>query len=116
MRTMPTQMGSTAGNNGRTEGLPEVQKPVLEYTASEAQKEQMTAENVAQDSCAVNGTPDTSSVRIMDKVLPDVYCPCGCGNTIGYPIEEREDGWHILPITEAILQRLRTIPCLGTNS
>lgn len=36
MRKVPSQMGATTGNDGRTEGMPEVQKPVLEHAAPEA--------------------------------------------------------------------------------
>jgi hypothetical protein len=36
MREMPTQVGSTTGNEGRAEGLPEMQESVLECAAPEA--------------------------------------------------------------------------------
>lgn len=48
MREMPTSVGAT-GNNGRTEGLPEMQKPVLEHSASEACAEK----EIARDSGVV---------------------------------------------------------------
>jgi len=42
MRKMPTQMGTT-GNDGGTEGLSEVQKPVLEHAAPKAGQEEGVA-------------------------------------------------------------------------
>jgi hypothetical protein len=64
MRTMSTQMGSTAGNNGRTEGLPEVQEPVLEHAPTEAQNPQVTGVTLAQNSGVVKSvnSPENGQV------------------------------------------------------
>ena len=66
MRKVPTQVGATTGNNGRTEGMPEVQEPVLEHAASETQNAQVTSETLSQNSDVVNLVTSVTEIRIMD--------------------------------------------------
>ena len=63
MRTMSTQMGSTAGVNGRTEGLPEVQESVLEHAPTETRQEkELTADKPVVKSTDVVRKTDVKSL------------------------------------------------------
>ena len=55
MRKVPSQMGATTGNNGRTEGLPEVQEPVLEHAAPEANQTPRLAGRLAEQNVSEGG-------------------------------------------------------------
>lgn len=62
MRKVSTQVGST-GNNGRTEGLPEVQESVLEHAAPEANQKPRLAGRLAGQTVGEN-----------DSVVKSVIC------------------------------------------
>jgi len=49
MRTLWPPVGATTGNHRGTKGMPEVQKPVLEYAPTEAQNPQVTDDTLAQN-------------------------------------------------------------------
>ena len=55
MREVPTQVGSTTGNDGGAEGLPEVQESVLEYAAPEARQNQGLTSRLADQTVAEGG-------------------------------------------------------------
>jgi hypothetical protein len=54
MRTMSTQMGSPAGNEGRTKGLPEVQESLLEHAPTENRPKETVARNFGDINERVN--------------------------------------------------------------
>ena len=64
MRKVPTQVGATTGNNGRTEGLPEVQKPVLEHAPTKAREEEIT-----RDGGVVNLVTSVTEIRKMNDIV-----------------------------------------------
>jgi hypothetical protein len=59
-------VGATTGNNGRTEGLPEVQKPVLEHAPTE--------EEITRGGDVVNLVTSVTEIRKTDvKRVPFIY-------------------------------------------
>jgi hypothetical protein len=66
MRTLWSPMGAATGNHRGTEGMPEVQKPVLEYAPTEAQNPQVTDDILAQNSTATTDDLQARVVRKMD--------------------------------------------------
>lgn len=74
MRTMWTPMGAASGNQRGTKGMPEVQKPVLEHAATEAQNPQVTGDTVAQNGAVAATDFQVGDVRKTDVVrIPFVY-------------------------------------------
>jgi hypothetical protein len=41
--------------------------------------------------------------------MEEIFCPCGCGATIMYPMEKREGKWYVLPIPEGYLRSLESV-------
>lgn len=68
MRKVPTYVGATTGNNGRTEGLPEVQESVLEHAAPEAQNPQVTGKTLSQNSDVVNLVTNVTEIRKTERL------------------------------------------------
>jgi hypothetical protein len=73
MRAMSTQMGSTAGNNGRTEGMPEVQVSLLEHAAPTEEITGTADGDYPQDNGAVNGVTCTETARKWVTYTMDVW-------------------------------------------
>ncbi len=42
----------------------------------------------------------------VDAEIKEVFCSCGCGITIGQPLEFQNGEWVIVPISEARLLEL----------
>jgi hypothetical protein len=63
-------MGAATGNQRGTEGMPEVQKPVLEYAPTEAQNPQVTDDILTQNTTAATDDLQGPNVRKTD----DYYC------------------------------------------
>ena len=61
MRKVPTQVSATTGNNGRTKGMPEVQKPVLEHAPTEAKEE------ITRETGVVNLVTSVTEIRKTDR-------------------------------------------------
>ena len=70
MRTVPTQVGAATGNHRGTEGMPEVQKPVLEHAPTETREEEITRETDVVNS--VTSVTNPLSVRKMDSPRVEV--------------------------------------------
>jgi hypothetical protein len=71
MREMSTQVGAASGNNGRTEGMPEVQKPVLEHAAPKARPKEIS-----------QGADSVKLVTVVTDSLSDVDAKNRCKNSI----------------------------------
>jgi len=74
MRKVPTYVGATTGNNGRTEGLPEVQESVLEHAAPETQNAQVTGKTLSQNSDVVKLVTNVTEVRKTDNIGKVQHC------------------------------------------
>ncbi len=83
MRKVPTYVGATTGNNGRTEGLPEVQESVLEHAAPETQNAQVTDETLSQNSDVVNLVTNVTGIRKTDDIVRKQFV-----------YEMRRDNWE----------------------
>lgn len=109
MREMSTQVGST-GNNGGAEGLPEMQESVLEHAAPEARQNQGLTSRLADGDYPENRDSVKSGfVRKTDELPPIVWCPCGCGAEVAYPLDMSGEIWRILPIPQATLIALQSV-------
>jgi hypothetical protein len=76
MREMPTQVGSTVGDDRGTEGLPEVQESVLEHTPED---------------------PAPRPLKALDEAVQrkDSYNSVSCNKSLSG--REREDGYSGRP-------------------
>jgi len=63
MRTLWSPVGATTGNHGGTKGMPEVQKPVLEYAPTEAQNPQVTDDTLSHNVSLVKSYTCTENGR-----------------------------------------------------
>lgn len=52
----------------------------------------------------------------MEETLKEVFCPCGCGMTIGQPMEFIDGQWWVYPVSEERLRQLAVAPHRKTRS
>jgi hypothetical protein len=42
--------------------------------------------------------------------LKEIFCPCGCGMTIGQPMEFIDGQWVVYPVPQELLHQLASTP------